>query len=155
MELVTQADKQKLERLLVEYHALDKVLTERIAEARGHGDLRENGDYHAAREEKSMNNLRIRELGIRLESLQVISHEEMPSDMVYLGARVRIKDEGTGNLEVYKIVGSLADEPSTEYREVTSTSPIGQSLMKLRVGESVRVTLPRGERRLTVVEILV
>lgn len=155
MELVTQADKEKLQRLLQDFHALDRVLTERIAEARGHGDLRENGDYHAAREEKSMNNLRIRELVIRLETLQVINVDEMPSDMVFLGARVRVRDEESGKVETYKIVGSRADDPPTEYREVTSTSPIGEGLMKLRVGETVRVNLPRGERRLTVVEILV
>ncbi|MEN9668166.1 MAG: Transcription elongation factor GreA, partial [Planctomycetota bacterium] len=81
MEFVTKIDKEKLEKLLSEYHALDKELIVRIAEARGHGDLRENSDYHAAREDKSMNNLRIRELTQRLESVQVILEGEMPSDM--------------------------------------------------------------------------
>ncbi len=156
MEFVTREDKEKLARLLTELHALDRVLTERIAEARGHGDLRENSDYHAAREDKSMNNLRIRELEVRIATVQVIQQDEMPKDMVFLGALVRIKDEGTGKVEVYKIVSSLAesDESDTSHREVTSTSPIGESLMKTRVGETVRVNLPRGERRLTVVEII-
>ncbi len=156
MEFVTREDKDKLARLLTELHALDRVLTERIAEARGHGDLRENSDYHAAREDKSMNNLRIRELEVRIATVQVIQQDEMPKDMVFLGALVRIKDEGTGKVETYKIVSSLAesDESSASHREVTSTSPIGESLMKTRVGETVRVNLPRGERRLTVVEII-
>ncbi len=154
MEFVTQIDKEKLEKLLSEYRALDKSLTERIAEARGHGDLRENSDYHAAREDKSMNNLRIRELDARLKSVQVIHEGEMPSDMVFLGAVVRVRDEQSGSVETYKIVSSLGDGSATEYREVTTTSPIGESLMKLRIGESVRVNLPRGERRLTVVEIV-
>lgn len=156
MEFVTREDKEKLARLLTELHALDRVLTERIAEARGHGDLRENSDYHAAREDKSMNNLRIRELEVRIATVQVIQQDEMPKDMVFLGALVRIKDEGTGKVELYKIVSSLAesDESDTSHREVTSTSPIGESLMKTRVGETVRVNLPRGERRLTVVEII-
>ncbi len=157
MEFVTREDKEKLARLLTELHALDRVLTERIAEARGHGDLRENSDYHAAREDKSMNNLRIRELEVRLASVQVIEHGDMPKDMVFLGAIVRIKDEGTGKVETYKIVSSLSDgdtDDDAAHREVTSTSPIGESLMKTRVGETVRVNLPRGERRLTVVEII-
>ncbi len=154
MEFVTKADKEKLEKQLSEYHALDKVLIERIAEARGHGDLRENSDYHAAREDKSMNNLRIRELSVRLESVQVILEGEMPSDMVFLGAIVRIRDENSGTVEIYKIVSSLGENGESEHREVTTTSPIGEALMKLRIGETVRVNLPRGERRLTVVEIL-
>ncbi len=157
MEFVTREDKEKLARLLTELHALDRVLTERIAEARGHGDLRENSDYHAAREDKSMNNLRIRELEVRLTTVQVIQQDEMPKDMVFLGAIVRIKDEATGKVESYKIVSSIADgdgDSDGSHREVTSTSPIGESLMKMRVGETVRVNLPRGERRLTVVEII-
>jgi len=154
MEFVTKIDKEKLEKLLSEYHALDKELIVRIAEARGHGDLRENSDYHAAREDKSMNNLRIRELTLRLESVQVILEGEMPSDMVFLGAIVRIRDEQSGGIETYKIVSSKSEGGETEHREVTTTSPIGEALMKVRVGETVRVNLPRGERRLTVVEIL-
>lgn len=155
MEFVTPADKAKLEQLLQEYRSLDKVLTERIAEARAQGDLRENADYHAAREDKSMNNSRIADLEIRLQSVQVVDQSEMPSDMVFLGAMVRIRDENTGKVETYKIVSSLSEDGEFEYREVTSTSPIGEALMKIRVGATVRVDLPRGERRLTVVEILV
>lgn len=154
MEFVTQIDKEKLEKLLGDYYALDKVLTERIAEARGHGDLRENSDYHAAREDKSMNNLRIRDLEIRIAEVQVIREGEMPSDMVFLGAVVRVRDEGSGKTEIYKIVSSLGEGVASEHREVTTTSPIGGALMKIRIGETVRVDLPRGERRLTVVEIL-
>ncbi|MSR69864.1 MAG: transcription elongation factor GreA [Phycisphaerales bacterium] len=157
MEFVTREDKDKLARLLIELHALDRVLTERIAEARGHGDLRENSDYHAAREDKSMNNLRIRELEVRIATVQVIQKDELPKDMVFLGAIVRIKDEATGKVETYRIVSSLAESDAdcpSSHREVTSTSPIGESLMKARVGETVRVNLPRGERRLTVVEII-
>ena len=101
-----------------------------------------------------MNNLRIRELTLRLESVQVILEGEMPSDMVFLGAIVRIRDEQSGGIETYKIVSSKSEGGETEHREVTTTSPIGEALMKVRVGETVRVNLPRGERRLTVVEIL-
>ncbi|MSR28305.1 MAG: hypothetical protein EXS03_01860 [Phycisphaerales bacterium] len=155
MEFVTAADKTRLEKQLAEYHALDKVLTVRIAEARAQGDLRENADYHAAREDKSMNNSRIKDLEERLRSIQVVNQTELPTDMVFLGATVRTREEGSGRVELYKIVSSLSEEGEFEYREVTSTSPIGQALMKVRVGMTVRVDLPRGERRLTVVEIVV
>ncbi len=154
MELVTRADKARLERQLAEMHALDKVLTVRIAEARAQGDLRENADYHAAREDKSLNNSRIKELEDRLRSVQVVDASEMPSDMVFLGATIRVKDEGTGREELYKLVSSLSDEGDFDYHEVTGTSPMGEALMKVRVGMTVRVNLPRGERRLTVLEIV-
>lgn len=153
MEFVTKADKEKLERQLAELHALDKVLTERIAEARGHGDLRENSDYHAAREEKGMNNLRIRELEARLAEVHVVHEGDMPEDMVFLGALVQVRDEATDKVEQYKIVGSPGD-PSTEYRQVTTGSPIGIALMKARIGDTVRVSLPKGERRLTIIAIM-
>ena len=154
MEFVTAADKEKLERQLAEARALDRSLVDRIAEARAQGDLRENADYHAAREDKAHNDRRIKELEERLSRIKVVNDTEMPNDMVFLGAMVRIRDEGTGSEEVYKLVSSLSDEGDFEYREVTSTSPIGEALMKVRVGVTVRVDLPRGERRLTVVEII-
>ncbi|NBX37317.1 MAG: transcription elongation factor GreA [Planctomycetes bacterium] len=153
MEFVTKADKEKLERQLADFRALDKALTERIAEARGHGDLRENSDYHAAREDKSMNNLRIRELEERIAACQVVQEGEMPTDMVFLGAVVQLRDEANGKVETFKIVSTMS-ETAVEYREVTTTSPMGTALMKARIGETVRVDLPKGERRLTIVAIV-
>jgi transcription elongation factor GreA len=154
MEFVTPADKSRLERQLAEFYALDKVLTQRIAEARAQGDLRENADYHAAREDKSLNNSRIKELEDRLRLVQVVDSSEMPSDMVFLGATIRVRDEATGKIELYKLVSSLSDDGDFEYREVTGTSPMGEAFMKVRVGMTVRVNLPRGERRLTIIEIV-
>lgn len=154
MEFVTAADKERLERQLAEARALDRALVDRIAEARAQGDLKENADYHAAREDKAHNDRKIKELEERLGRVKVVDESEMPTDMVFLGAMVRIRDEGSGTEELYKLVSSLSEDGDFEYREVTSTSPIGEALMKVRVGVTVRVNLPRGERRLTVVEII-
>jgi len=77
----------------------------------------------------------------------------MPADMVFLGAVVQLRDEASGKVETYKIVSTMSETP-TEYREVTTTSPMGTALMKARIGETVRVNLPKGERRLTIVNIV-
>ncbi len=150
---MTQVDKERLEANLSAMRALDRQLVERIAEARAQGDLRENADYHASREDKSINDAKIRELVARLAGVQVVDQSEMPADMIFLGAEVTLEDASTGAKARYKIVSSLTDGDDLRYREVTATGPMGQALMKARVGETVRVNLPKGERRLTVIEI--
>lgn len=154
MEMLTKADKAKLEEQLAAMIAADAHLIARIAEARAHGDLRENAEYHSAREEKSINDSKIRALQQRIASAQVVDRSEMPADMVFIGAMIEVRDESNGKLERLRIVASLSDDDPEDHREVTGTGPLGSALMKLRVGETVRVDLPRGERRLTVVAIL-
>lgn len=154
MEIISPADRAKLEQQLKDLVALRPVLATRIAEARALGDLKENADYHAAREEQGLNEAKIRELEGRLRTAQVAGESSVPKDMVFLGAVVRLRDTGSGTLVAYKLVGQMTDDESDEYIEVTTSSPIGVSLMRARVGEVVRVDLPRGERRFEIIEIL-
>ncbi len=154
MEMLTKADKAKLEEQLAAMLAADRTLIDRIAEARAHGDLRENAEYHAAREEKALNDSKIRALRERLSVAQVVDDSELPSDMVFLGAIIEVRDEDHGRVERLRIVASLSDDDPDDHREVTGTSPMGEALMKVRIGETVRVDLPRGVRRLTVVSIV-
>ncbi len=153
MELMTRADRERLERQLAQLHSLDLDLARRIAEARGQGDLRENADYHASREDKSHNDAKIRDLQARLAGAQVIDENSVPKDMVFVGAVVRLRDEGSGSEVTYRIVATLSEEEGA-HRELTGSSPMGEALMKARVGDTVKVHLPRGERRLTVLEIV-
>ncbi len=155
MELVSKADKERLEAQLAELIQFRPVIAQRIAEARAQGDLKENADYHAAREDQAMNEAKIRELEAKLSRVQVAGEVEIPTDMVFLGATVRLKDVGNGREEVFRLVGQLsADGGPDDVIEVTATSPMGTALMKARVNETVRVDLPRGERRFMVVAIL-
>ncbi|MDA0802761.1 MAG: GreA/GreB family elongation factor [Planctomycetota bacterium] len=153
MELLTQIDKEKLEAQLAELVALDKVLADRIAEARAHGDLRENAEYHASREAKALNDSRMRVLRKRLATAHVVDASEIPADMVFLGSIIEIRDEDRGSMERLRIVATLSDEDHDDYREVSGASPMGIALMKMRIGDTVRVDLPRGTRRLTIVSI--
>ena len=155
MELVSKADKERLEAQLAECIQFRPVIAQRIAEARAQGDLKENADYHAAREDQAMNEAKIRELEAKLSRVQVAGEVEVPIDMVFLGATVRLKDVVNGREEVFRLVGQLsADGGPDDVIEVTASSPMGTALMKARINETVRVDLPRGERRFMVVAIL-
>jgi transcription elongation factor GreA len=154
MNFITSEEKAMLERQLSGLRALDKDLVQRIAEARAQGDLRENADYHAAREDKGLNDAKIRELEARLATAVVTGGAEVPEDMVFVGAMVRLRDVGNNDIDIYKLVGQASGRFDVEYIEVTVTSPMGEALLRARVGEIVRVDLPRGEKRFEIVEIV-
>ena len=153
MDLISKADKERLEAQLAECIQFRPVIAQRIAEARAQGDLKENADYHAAREEQGLVEAKIRELELRLRTAQVAGDTSVPKDMVFLGAVVRLRDVASGKSQTYKLVGNMTDDDS-DHIEVTSSSPLGVALMKARLNENIRVDLPRGERRFIIVAIL-
>ena len=154
MEIISQADKEKLERQLAECIQFRPVIAQRIAEARAQGDLKENADYHAAREDQALNEAKIRELEAKLARVQVAGEVEVPTDMVFLGATVRVRDVASGREEVFRLVGQMGDDTDDDVLEVTVTSPMGTALMRARLNETVRVELPRGEKRFLIVAIM-
>jgi len=154
MDYITREDKERLQAQLKECIAKRKVITERIGTAREMGDLRENAEYHAAREDQGMNEVRITELEHRLNTAIVTDAQELPEGMVFLGATVKIRDVDSGAEEMYRLVGDLSDSPEDDVIEVTPTSPLGEALIKSRVGEVVRVSLRRGSKRLEIVDIV-
>jgi transcription elongation factor GreA len=153
MHYVTAEDKAHLQRQLDELKKKRKVLSDRIGRARELGDLRENSEYHSAKDDQGHNERRIAELEKKLASAVVIDDQEKPGDMVFVGATVRLRDVESGSEHVYRLVGETKDDLSADYIEVTPTSPMGLSLLKARVGDTVKVDLPRGEKRFEIVEI--
>jgi transcription elongation factor GreA len=154
VDYLTQAEKDKLQGRLDDLVANRPVLAERIAEARAQGDLKENADYHAAREDQGMEEAEIKRLEERLAKAIVASDDEIPDDMVFLGATVKLIDLEDDYEDLYKLVGETSDEFPDDYIEVTASSPMGESLMKARVGEEVRVDLPNGVKRFKILEIV-
>lgn len=154
MNYVTPEEKAKLEQELKERIALRRTLSERIGVARALGDLRENADYHAAKEDQGLNEAKIRQLEQRLAGAVVADKSEMPDDMVFLGATVRLRDVDSETEEVYKLVGESTGNFEAEYVEVTTNSPMGMALMKARKGEVIRVDLRRGEKKFEIIEIV-
>ncbi|MFA9477286.1 transcription elongation factor GreA [Phycisphaerales bacterium AB-hyl4] len=156
MQFITRDEKQKLEEKLKQLEARRPEITTRIAEARALGDLKENAEYHAARDEQGMNEAEIRRLSEKLKNAQVADDIEVPEDMVFLGAVVKLRDSDDGEEELYKLVGESTgtfDLDSDEI-EVTVSSPMGEALLKARVGETIKVDLPRGTKRYEIVEIV-
>ncbi len=155
MEFVTAAERHALEGKLEERKAQRPVISQRIAEARALGDLKENAEYHAARDDQGLNEAEIRRLEERLRTCKVIDGDDTPTDIVFLGSVVRLRDTDTKSEDVYKIVGESSGKFNfdSDEIEVTSTSPMGAALMKARKGDVVKVDLPRGTKRFEVVEI--
>ena len=100
-----------------------------------------------------MNNAKIKEIEARLANSQVTDELDIPDDMVFVGATVKLREVDTGDEDLYKIVGTASGDFSLDYIEVTSTSPLGEALMKARVGDVVRVDLPKGPTQFEVLEL--
>lgn len=155
MDQLTQSEKAKVEARLNALKANRPVISLRIAEARALGDLKENGDYHAAREAQGLEEAEIRRLEQRLATAHIVEDGAgKGGDVVVLGSTVKIKDVEKGKTDTVKLVGEMSSDPPEDYDEVTASSPMGESLMKARVGETIRVNTPKGVKRFAIVEIL-
>jgi transcription elongation factor GreA len=113
-----------------------------IAEARSHGDLSENAEYHAAKEAQSLNEGRIAELEDKLSRAEVIDVSKLSGTTVMFGATVTLVDEDTEEQKTYQIVGET--EADVKAGRVSITSPTARALIGKKVGDSVEVTTPGG-----------
>ena len=114
-----------------------------IAEARAHGDLSENAEYHAAREQQGFVEGRIKEIDARLAAAEVIDVAQLVhSDRVVFGATVELEDQDNGSAVSYQIVGE--DEADIRAGRISIASPIARALIAKRVGEVVEVAAPGG-----------
>lgn len=154
MDFITAEDKKQLEAKLEELKNRRPLITKRIADARALGDLKENAEYHAARDEQGLNEAEIRRLEERLKTVHVADASHVPDDMVFIGATVKLKDMKSGSEDTYKLVGESSGAFDADVIEVTSTSPMGEALMKRRVGDVFKVDLPRGPKKFEVLAIL-
>ncbi|MCH2141645.1 MAG: GreA/GreB family elongation factor [Phycisphaerales bacterium] len=154
MEYITGDDQARLQAELKERLSADTVITERIARAREMGDLRENAEYHAAREEKAMNQAKMDLIKEKLANAVVADSSEIPEDLVFLGSIVKLRDVDTDEEELYKLVGESSGRFDMDYVEVTSGSNLGQSLFKAKVGEKIHVDLPIGDKTFEIIEIV-
>ncbi|MFK7883168.1 MAG: transcription elongation factor GreA [Phycisphaerales bacterium] len=154
MDVITQDEQIKLKARLDDLIRNRPVITQRIAEARELGDLKENAEYHAAREQQGLDEAEIRRLEIRLSSAQVVDDTRMADGVVFIGSTVRIREVGDDEIETYRLVGEMSDNDTGDIIEVTASSPFGEALMKARVGETVRVNAPRGVKRFEILEII-
>jgi transcription elongation factor GreA len=122
-----------------------------IAEARSHGDLSENAEYHAAKEQQSHNEGRIAELEDLLSRAEIIDISKLTGKTVKFGATVTIIDEDTEEEKTYQIVGD--QEADVKSGKISISSPIARALIGKTVGDSAEVTAPGGSRSYEIVKV--
>jgi transcription elongation factor GreA len=154
-QLVTKEEKAKLEADLKRLIDRRPIISKAIAEAREKGDLKENADYHAARDEYALNESHIKNLEARLRAATVVDTSAVPEDMVFLGSTVKLKDLTSGDFETVRIVGEVGKiDQDSDIMEVSARSPLGEALMRARIGETVNVNVPRGTLHYQIMEML-
>ena len=128
-------------------------LTKRLASARDLGDLSENAEYHAAREDQGLLQAKINQLKDQLSRSYILDTENLPKGIVVFGSKVRVMDLDAKEEETYELIGPGQEDPDTN--RILTTSPIGQGLIGSKVGDSVEIAVPRGTIRFKVLEITV
>lgn len=123
-----------------------------ISDAREHGDLKENAEYHAAREQQSFIEGRIKEIDAKLSTAQVIDVTTLPaSEKVVFGSTVRLMDMDSEEEITYQIVGH--DEADLKARRISFSSPVAKALIGKEVGDEVGVQTPNGLREYEILEV--
>lgn len=122
-----------------------------IEEARGHGDLSENAEFHAAKERQSLLDVQIRDIEDRLARAQVIEVSKLSGDKVMFGATVSLADSDTGDKVVYQIVGDHEAEPKNG--KISISSPVARALIGKNEGDEVQVRTPTGVRTLEILSV--
>lgn len=122
-----------------------------IAEAREHGDLSENAEYHAAKEQQGLNEARVAELEDTLSRAEVIDVSKLSGDTVKFGATVQLVDEDTDEETAYQIVGEF--EADVKQGKISITSPIARALISKTVGDSVEVNTPGGGKSYEILNV--
>ena len=130
----------------------NEEITAQIAAARALGDLSENGDYHAAREEKGKMQGRIQQIQALLENAVVVSPDDGPADCVAVGSLVDLRFEGDDGTERY-LIGTI-EERHEDYDVVSPSSPLGKAMIGARAGDVVRYEAPAGSVEVTVVDVV-
>src|SRR5215472_9586054 len=125
-QMITQQEKVQLEEQLKELIGRRPIISKAIAEAREKGDLKENADYHAARDEYALNESRIKNMEDRLRNVMVVDTSAVPEDMVFLGSTVKLQDLNTDDIEMVRIVGQVGKiDVDSDVMEVSASSPLG------------------------------
>lgn len=149
---ITREGLEKLKSDLTRLERVDRPANIRaIEEARGHGDLSENAEYHAAKERQSYIEGKINELRTVIGQSEVVEAERGPADRVVFGRTVLLYDLQSEKEVEYRLVGPYESEP--DKGKISVSSPIGSALIGARVGDEVQVRTPAGRQEYEILEI--
>jgi transcription elongation factor GreA len=149
---MTAAGLTQLEEELRQRQSEDRPrIIQQISEARSHGDLSENAEYHAAKEQQSLNEGRIAELEDKISRAEIIDVSKLSGDTITFGATVTLVDEDTDEERKFQIVGET--EADAKHGKISITSPIARALIGKKRGASVEVMTPKGAKGYEVLKI--
>lgn len=149
---ITPEGLKKLQEELKKRKSEDRPkVIEAIAVARGHGDISENAEYDAAKEQQAFLEKRIRDIENKIANANVVDPSAMSTDRVVFGLQVTVQDLDSGEESCYQIVGE--DEADIAAQRISVSSPVARALIGKSVGDIVQVQIPRGLRELEVLEI--
>jgi transcription elongation factor GreA len=150
---MTRAGAEAIKRELKRLKTVERPKNvQEISSARDHGDLRENAEYHAAKEKQGHIEGRIQMLEDRLARAEIIDVSRLSGDRVVFGATVRLEDTDSSQKTQYVIVGET--EADLKKGRISITSPIARGLIGREVGDTVKIRTPGGEREYEVLEVL-
>lgn len=143
------------DKLRAELDELENVkmpeVSQRVADARAEGDLKENAEYHGARESQGMLQAKINLLKDKLSRAEIVDMSKLPKDEVVFGCTVTVKDLDFGDTEQYTLVG--AGEEDFDEGKINVTSPFAQGMIGKKVGETAEIAVPAGVTKLKILEI--
>ena len=149
---MSRAGYEKIKAELKQMEEVDMpAVSERVAEARGAGDLKENAEYHGARESQGMLQAKINLLRDKLSRASIVDTSTLPKDEVVFGCTVVVKDLDFGDQEEFTLVG--AGDEDYDSGKILITSPLAQGLVGQKVGAKVEIDVPAGKMKFKVIEI--
>ena len=154
MQIVSPEEKAQLDAKREELFKMQIDVQERIRKAAALGDLSENAEYHFAKEENRNIQRQLAELEAKIKSVSVVSTDNVPDDVVFLGHTVKLLDLSDDSEMLVRLVGEASPDASGDVTPVSVNSPMGEALMKARVGETVKVKAPRGTMEFKILEIV-
>lgn len=151
-EPITEAGLAALKAEIAQLETVGRrEIAARILTARGHGDLKENAEYHAAKEDQAHLETRIQRLRQRWRNAVVVDVADDPGGTFSFGRSAEVRDERTGEVHTWTIVGTA--EANISQGKLSAESPVAKALLDSAAGETVEVPTPRGKRRLTIERI--
>jgi transcription elongation factor GreA len=126
-------------------------VTKRVATAREMGDLSENAEYHAAREDQGLLQAQVDLIQSKLNKALLVDPNQLPKDSVVFGSKVTVKDVDEGDEETFELVGPGQDDPANN--KILTTSPIGQGLIGKKKGDVAEIQVPKGVLKFKIVAI--
>lgn len=150
--VLTEEGLQKLEAELEELKTVKrKEVAAKIKTALGFGDLSENSEYDEAKNEQAMVESRIAALEAMLKNVVILDENELSTDTVNIGSKVKIKDLGSKEIEMFHIVGSTESDPFEN--KISDESPVGKMLIGQRAGKTIEIEIPSGTVKYEILEI--